>query len=118
MAILGILIFAFLMIHMGDFWWKLQFTDEPYALLQYAGMSHPIEDVYAGVVASFKNPVVMICYLIGYLALGIHLWHGFQSAFRPWAESHEIQWPDQIFRHCLCSPGSTGILPLFRSTSF
>ncbi|HPG07663.1 MAG TPA: succinate dehydrogenase cytochrome b subunit [Saprospiraceae bacterium] len=88
MAILGILIFAFLMIHMGDFWWKLQFTDEPYALLQYAGMSHPIEDVYTGVVASFKNPVVMICYLIGYLALGIHLWHGFQSAFQTLGLNH------------------------------
>src|SRR5688572_2805085 len=27
MALLGILIFAFLCFHMGDFWWKMRFTD-------------------------------------------------------------------------------------------
>src|SRR4030095_2392173 len=38
MALLGILVFAFLCLHMGDFWVKMRFTDQ-LALVNYPGHS-------------------------------------------------------------------------------
>jgi len=48
MGLLGILIFAFICIHMGDFWWKMKWSS---------------------------------VYMIGLVALSLHLIHGFQSGF-------------------------------------
>ncbi|MEZ4898159.1 MAG: succinate dehydrogenase cytochrome b subunit [Saprospiraceae bacterium] len=88
MAILGLLIFAFLLIHMGDFWVKLQFNEGVYDTVRYEGMTHSITDLYTGVIASLKRPTILVIYLIGFLALGFHLWHGFQSAFQTLGLNH------------------------------
>src|SRR5688572_23126077 len=78
MALLGILIFAFLCIHMGDFWWKMRFTDQ-LAMVTYPGMNEPVEDIYTRVHVAFQQPWLVIIYVIGVIALGFHLIHGFQS---------------------------------------
>jgi len=92
MALLGILIFAFICIHMSQFWWKMKFTDD-LALINYAGYDHGVKDLYTKVYTSFKVPWIVIVYLIGMLALAFHLYHGFQSAFQSLGIRHKKYTP-------------------------
>ena len=87
MAILGLLILAFLLIHMGDFWWKMKFTDQV-AMVSYPGMDHMVKDLYSRVDISFQQTWIVIVYLVGQLALALHLWHGFDSAFQTMGLRH------------------------------
>ena len=80
MALLGTLIFAFLCIHMGDFWYKMKFTDQ-LPVVTYEGYDYAVKDLYARVDAAFGQTWLVIVYIIGLIALSLHLWHGFQSAF-------------------------------------
>jgi succinate dehydrogenase / fumarate reductase cytochrome b subunit len=101
MALLGILIFAFLCIHMGDFWWKMRFTDE-LALITYPGKDEPVDDIYTRVHVAFQQEWIVIVYVIGVLALCLHLIHGFQSAFQSLGLNHRkytpiIKWIGWIF---------------------
>ncbi len=89
MALLGILIFAFLMIHMGDFWWKLKFGDVP--LVNYDGLM--IENAYHQVSETFSKLPFVIAYLIGLMALAFHLLHGFSSAFQTLGWRHKKYTP-------------------------
>lgn len=84
MALLGILIFAFLCIHMGDFWWAMK--RDQLALAVYDGEAY--QDLYAKVAASFSQWWIVLIYLVGQLALGFHLLHGFQSAFQTLGLNH------------------------------
>lgn len=87
MALLGTLILAFLFIHMGDFWYKMKFTDLlPY--VTYDAEMGPIKDLYARTAVAFSNPVIVVMYIIGMVVLGFHLWHGFQSAFQTLGINH------------------------------
>ena len=79
MALLGILIFAFLCIHMGDFWYSMHWGDLP--MVTYEGHDTPVKDLYAKVSMSFSQWWIVVIYLVGLLALALHLLHGFQSAF-------------------------------------
>ena len=87
MALLGILIFAFLCLHMGDFWYKMKFTDQ-LAMLSYDGVDHQVKDLYQPVVVSFSEAWIVVVYLIGMIALAVHLWHGFESAFQTLGMKH------------------------------
>jgi succinate dehydrogenase / fumarate reductase cytochrome b subunit len=88
MALLGLLVFAFLMLHMGDFWYKLKFTDQVGEQL-YASMDHAVKDLYVQVAISFKEPWIIAAYMVGLIALFIHLWHGFDSAFQTLGWKHK-----------------------------
>jgi len=81
MALLGILIFAFLCLHMGDFWVKMRFTDQ-LPLVNYPGHAAPVQDIFTYVHIAFQELWVVIVYLIGVGALMLHLIHGFQSSFQ------------------------------------
>ena len=81
MFLLGILIFAFLCIHMGDFWVKTRFTDQ-LPIVNYPGHEKPVQDLFSRVQIAFQQPWIVIIYLIGVGALGLHLIHGFQSTFQ------------------------------------
>lgn len=101
MALLGILLFAFLCLHMGDFWWKMRFTDQ-LAMVTYEGYDKPVEDIFSRVHVAFQQPWIVIAYLIGVLALGFHLIHGFQSAFQSLGLNHRkytplVKWTGIIF---------------------
>jgi succinate dehydrogenase / fumarate reductase cytochrome b subunit len=67
MGILGTIIALFIIIHMAQFWLK-------YKVLEIE------DDLYDLVVATFKVGWFVILYLIGIIALGLHLIHGIQSA--------------------------------------
>ncbi|MBR9922435.1 MAG: succinate dehydrogenase cytochrome b subunit [Bacteroidetes bacterium] len=84
MALLGILVLAFLFLHMGDFWWAMKMKNLP--METYEGNSY--QDLYVKVYLSYKELWVVIAYLVGLVALAIHLWHGFQSAFQTLGLNH------------------------------
>ena len=88
MALLGILIFAFLCIHMGDFWYKMKFTDD-LPLRNYAGLDVGVKDLSMRVDAAFQQIWIVVIYLVGMLALALHLWHGFESAFQSLGLRHK-----------------------------
>ncbi len=90
MAFLGLLIFAFLGIHMGDFWWASKFGDLP--VISY-GNGHEYHDLYKKVVMSFSQLWIVVVYVISMIALAFHLWHGFQSAFQTLGLNHKKYMP-------------------------
>lgn len=67
----AVIILAFLVIHLADFYFKAKFTD--------LVVDH---DLASLVVAKFKIPGFVIFYIGAFLLLGFHLIHGFQSAFK------------------------------------
>jgi succinate dehydrogenase / fumarate reductase cytochrome b subunit len=89
MAVLGTLILAFILIHMGDFWLKMKLDQVAYAT--YDGQSY--KDLYNLVLMKFEQPVFVIGYVIGMAVLAFHLWHGFQSAFQTLGINHQKYTP-------------------------
>ena len=87
MAILGTLILAFIFIHMGDFWYKMKFTDQ-LAMVSVNGMEAQVKDLYSQVAFTFSKPLMVVAYVIGMIVLALHLWHGFQSAFQTLGLNH------------------------------
>jgi succinate dehydrogenase / fumarate reductase cytochrome b subunit len=92
MALLGILLFAFLCLHMGDFWWKMRMTDS-LAMVTYPGQDEAVEDIYSRVNVAFQQWWLVLIYLLGVAALGFHLAHGFQSAFQTLGWNHRKYTP-------------------------
>lgn len=90
MALLGILILAFIFLHMGDFWFKMKFTDQLY-MQTYDGVT--VKDLYARVSLAYQELWIVVAYLVGLFALGFHLWHGFQSAFQTLGLNHKKYTP-------------------------
>ena len=75
MLVLGIIVILFLVLHMAQFWYKMQFNE----------LAHVCPDVnpHDGsflVIQQFKNPVMVALYVIWLAALWFHLTHGFWSA--------------------------------------
>ncbi len=99
MALMGTLILFFLGVHMGDFWYQMKFTDQV-ALVTYDGQEY--KDLFAKVALTFSQPWYVVIYVLSMLVLGIHLWHGFQSAFQTLGLRHRkytplVQWIGKAF---------------------
>lgn len=90
MGLLGLLIMFFICVHMGDFWYKMKFTDG-IPLVDYDGVE--VKDLYAQVTYSFSKMWIVIVYLVGLVALALHLLHGFQSAFTTLGLRHKKYTP-------------------------
>lgn len=86
MALLGTLILFFILIHMGDFWWAMKLNRLDY--VSY-GDGPEIKDLYTKVYASFNVWYIVVAYLIGLVALALHLLHGFSSAFQTLGLRHQ-----------------------------
>ncbi|OCX52391.1 succinate dehydrogenase [Mucilaginibacter sp. PPCGB 2223] len=110
MGLLGSVLFLFIVIHMGDFWFKYKYTDsvtfKEYRTNlitgattsadytpEYKEFEHSVsnegnmevvrvKNLYATVSKSFSQPWYVALYVIAMGALSFHLLHGFQSAFR------------------------------------
>ncbi len=82
MYILGTIIGVFLVIHLMNFFWKIQFTgDELLKEVSVNGIE--MHNSYALVSTLFKTSIIYcVLYIIGAIALGLHLTHGFWSAFQ------------------------------------
>lgn len=92
MALLGTLILAFIIMHMGDFWYKMKFSSEMGDVMSVS-LGHEVRDLFTRVSTAFDNPVIVIIYLVGQLVLAFHLWHGFQSAFQTLGLNHKKYTP-------------------------
>ncbi len=82
MGILGSLLLLFLIVHLANFWVKSRFTGLP------GEDANGNENLYAVMQEVFKNPFIIIVYLLGVLSLAYHLLHGFQSAFQTLGWNH------------------------------
>lgn len=71
MAVSGLLVLAFLVVHIRTF----KFGDKP-------------EGLYRLVMAAFSNPLYGLFYVAAMGGLGLHLSHGFQSAFQTLGANH------------------------------
>lgn len=82
----GYILFAFIVYHLLHF--TLGVTDpDAYALTETVdGVKR--HDVYAMVVAGFKNPIVSISYIVAMLLLSMHLSHGVSSLFQSLGVNH------------------------------
>lgn len=121
MGLLGSVLFLFIVIHMGDFWYKYKFT-ESVTFKEYrtnlatgittaadykpesAGFEHSVsydgnteivrvKDLHARVAESFSQLWYVVLYVIAMGALSFHLLHGFQSAFRSFGWVHKKYTP-------------------------
>lgn len=81
MYILGALVLTFLVIHLSDFYIKIKFGAEG-SLPAFLHNGEMIDDTYTLVVEKFKILWFSILYIIGAVLLGLHLSHGFWSAFQ------------------------------------
>lgn len=73
MGLLGVLLLLFLIMHLSHFW-----VDTKKAL--YFGAEE--HSMYGEMREVFTNPLWVVLYLVGLVALFWHLYHGFQSAFQ------------------------------------
>jgi succinate dehydrogenase / fumarate reductase cytochrome b subunit len=115
MGLLGTIILVFIVLHMTGFWAKYKFGEVPYTdyhvnltdgeitAYPYDGVINGkiekfteqgferviVKDLYAVVNDAFKNPYVVIFYIIAMMALAFHLIHGFKSAFQTLGLNHK-----------------------------
>ena len=85
MLVLGIAIFAFLIVHMIDFFLRMRgyIAWHPAEVeFPFFGTTATGEDGYSLVNSTFQNLSVVIIYIIGSVALSFHLAHGFWSSFQ------------------------------------
>jgi succinate dehydrogenase / fumarate reductase cytochrome b subunit len=81
MALLGVLILVFLVIHMKGFWYEMHWgpigTD-----------ADGNKDLYTVVAAAFSQLWYVSLYVVMMAVLALHLLHGFQSAFQSLGLNH------------------------------
>ena len=82
MIITGILVLAFLILHIKDFFIEIKFND-------LSGLPSD----YDLLLEVFKNPLYVGLYVLAFIALGVHLNHGFQSAFQSMGLNHKKYTP-------------------------
>ena len=72
MAISGSVIFIFVIMHLSTIWYKFQLIDGNGSYYQ----------IILGDDVGFGNPIYAAIYILSMIIMGIHLKHGFQSAFQ------------------------------------
>ncbi len=86
MAWLGIIIFVFILIHLYQFWFQMHWGE--LKMVTYPTYPHEVKDLYSLVSATYQDPVFVIFYVASMVVIGIHLWHGFWSAFHTLGLGH------------------------------
>ena len=101
MLVLGIIVIGVAFFHLYHFWYNMQFQEiignhtvdlEQCALgagMAVDGLS--VHNGYDFIVAMFSNPVVVVLYLIWFVAIWFHLTHGF------WSAIHTLGWNNDIW---------------------
>ena len=91
MAWLGVIIFVFLILHLWQFWLKMKLGVLPPA--EVAAYDHPVANLYIPVAEAYSNLFYVIFYVICMIVVGLHLWHGFWSAFQTLGLNHRRYTP-------------------------
>ena len=84
---LGLLILAFLLIHMYQFWLQMKLGAVP--LVKYPGHEHDFQDLYKPVVEVYSNIGYVVFYTVSMIFIAMHLIHGFHSAFQSLGLNHK-----------------------------
>lgn len=82
MIISGSIIFVFLILHLGDFFWKARF-----------GTVATGHSLYQIVTETFSLPIYSALYVVAMILVGLHLSHGFLSALRTMGLEHKRYTP-------------------------
>ncbi len=93
MGWLGTIILVFLILHLWQFWFQMHWGVLAGPPVDYNEGTGPVKNLYATVSAAFKNPLYVIAYVIGMIVVGLHLKHGFQSAFQTLGLNHKKYTP-------------------------
>lgn len=114
MALLGTLVLAFILMHLGHFFYEFKFNAAAQAMASYDGVQ--IIDSYARVVEVLTDPIWLACYLLGLAVLAFHLSHGFGSAFQSLGLNHKKYTPIINFvgkAYSILIPLGFAIIPLY-----
>ena len=103
MFVLGAIVVAGLILHLAQFWYKMQFA-EIIGLHEVAlgtAVAHPADGV-AFIQYWFSSPLICVLYLVWFAALWFHLTHGFWSALQTIGLSNSVwfnrlRWLSTIF---------------------
>ena len=82
MIISGLVILAFLGLHMYDFWYH----EMNYKYIE--GLPVQKERFFTDLHQKFENPIRVGLYIVSFVLLGLHLAHGFQSSFQSIGARH------------------------------
>lgn len=114
MYILGGLVLVFLIIHLYNFWWNIKVTGDLEAVV-IDGTE--MENTYLLVSGLFKSSLIYCgLYIVGAILLGLHLTHGFWSAFQSIGFCNQIwrkrlEWLARVFAVIIAVGFS--IIPLY-----
>ncbi len=81
MLVLGIVVLGLVAFHLNHFWADMQLQEF---------MGKHAEDPYVLLNLTFKNWWMVLIYIVWFVALGLHLCHGFWSAFQTMGLSNKI----------------------------
>ena len=81
MLVLGVVVLGIVAFHLNHFWADMQ-------LAEFQG--HHAENPYTLLNATFQNGWMVVIYVIWFATLGLHLQHGFWSAFQSIGMSNKI----------------------------
>lgn len=113
MAFLGTIVLLFIVGHMATFWWRMKFGEMPVDALGQ-------KDLYTVVATYFTTASTALLnvglYVVAMIAIGFHLWHGFQSAFQSLGVNHPkyspvIKKAGKIF--AVVIPALFAIIPIY-----
>ena len=96
MIVTGILVLLFLILHMKDFFAEIKFNHDAIGMVSYtfeSGLTKLYQNDYSLLVSVFSNPLYVAIYVVSFILLGIHLSHGFQSAFQSIGANHKKYTP-------------------------
>lgn len=84
MGLSGTIVLLFLGLHLYQFYFGYKMAPEP---------ADGLKDMYGIVVATLKQPLFLGLYILAFILLGLHLNHGFQSAFQSLGLNHKKYTP-------------------------
>lgn len=86
MGLTGTVILLFLLLHLYNFWFRYKFGE-------VALDENGVKDMYGLVVQTFQQEAYLAIYILAFVLLGMHLNHGFQSAFQTLGLNHRKYTP-------------------------
>ena len=89
MAAIGTIILVFIVIHMYQFWFKMKIGDV--AMATYDGVE--VKNLFELVEATFTDFTFVMFYVACMAVIGLHLKHGFSSAFQSLGLNHKKYTP-------------------------
>ena len=102
MGLTGSLVLVFLVIHLKNFFVESRIFGK--------------HDMYGLVKTAFQDPLYVAIYLFSFIILGLHLSHGFQSAFQSWGLNHKTYTPlikKAGYLFAVVIPSGFAVIPIF-----